>query len=90
MIVHTKYLGKISEIIGKEFESFVFKGETVEDFLKILYKKYGKNLKNYLEKSNDLGEDYVILVCGRNIETNKHMKIRDGDDVIFMPLAIGG
>ena len=90
MIVHTRYLGKIREIVKKDSESFVFKGKDVEDFLKFLYKKYGKKLKTHMEEKNQVGEDYAILVCGVNIEDNLKREIKDGDDIIFMPLVIGG
>ena len=89
MIVHTKYLGKIREIIKKDGESFVFKGNTIKDFLQLLYKKYGDKLKDHIER-NELGEDYAILVCGVNINEDIDKQINDGDDLIFMPLVIGG
>lgn len=90
MIVHAKYLGKIRQIIGKHEESFVFKGQNVKDFLQFLYKKYGNELRMHMEERNKLGEDYAILLCGVNINDNVEYIIRDGDDLILMPLVIGG
>ena len=90
MIIHAKYLGKIREITKKDGESFVFKGNTVKEFLDFLYKKYGKILRHHMEELTELGEDYAILVSGVNIDENKEKRLMDGDDIIFMPLVIGG
>jgi MoaD family protein len=90
MIVHTKYFGKIREIIGKDEESFVFKGKNVKDFLCLLYKKYGEKLRVHMEEKTKFGEDYALLLCGTNIGDNLDRIIKDGDDMIFMPLVIGG
>ncbi len=88
MIIHAKYLGRIREIVGKEEESFVFKGGDVGDFFEFLFKKYGKKLKEHME--DKLAEDYAVLVNGHNIGKNLEHRLRDGDDIIFMPLVIGG
>lgn len=92
--VSIKFLANVKEVAGTEsLEINVNDGETLENVLYLLSKRFGKRLRNlFFKKEGSLAENLVIFVNGKNVMTEKGLetKIGNGDHlIIFTPVAGG-
>ncbi len=91
MNVKVRPFAGFRNIMGKEISMDLIEGAIVEDFLQQLCSKY-EGLRARLFDENSLKEDVNILVNGKNIASLKGIKteLKDGDEVVLFPAAIGG
>lgn len=78
-------------ILGKEANADLNEGATVDDLLQLLCIEH-EGLRARLFGDDGLKEDVNILVNGKNIESLDGIKtkLREGDEVVLFPAAIGG
>ena len=91
MRVKVRPFAGFRNILGKEINLDLIEGAVVEDLLQLLCSKH-EGLKTMLFDELGLKEDVNILVNGKNIASLKGIKteLRDGDEVVLFPAAIGG
>ena len=78
-------------ILGKEITVDLIEGAVVDDLLQLLCSKH-EGLRAMLFDEKGLKEDVNILVNGKNIASLKgtRTELRDEDEVVLFPAAIGG
>ncbi|MGQ4832349.1 MAG: MoaD family protein [Candidatus Asgardarchaeia archaeon] len=84
-------LARVRAIMG--VKETTIEAETVEELIKKLIKKYGKNLEAELfDSRGNLKDYYRIVINGRNIKLLNGLKTRlkDNDLVAIMPPIAGG
>jgi len=86
-------LPKVTKIIGNKSISFNFSGQTINDLLKELIKKYGTELGQFL--LDDKGKlDMVFKIMLNKKEWIKRDQLdkvlKDGDQLTIMMLVGGG
>lgn len=91
MRVRIRPFAGFRNILGKEIDVDIIEGAAIEDLLQQLCSKY-EGLRARLFDEIGLKEDVNILVNGTNITSLKGIKteLRDGDEVVLIPAAIGG
>jgi molybdopterin synthase sulfur carrier subunit len=70
-----------------------FGGDTVQDFLDEIVKRYGEGMRNILyPNGKEFSNLIYVLVNGRNIKTLEGMgtKVKDGDKISVLPVTAGG
>ena len=96
MKVKVDYLGSIKQSLGlKQAEIVDIKnGSSVGDLLDLLSEKHGNPFKAsvYDPKDTDLKPYYILSVNGllTNQLNDMETKLKDGDQLIFMPVVSGG
>jgi molybdopterin synthase sulfur carrier subunit len=94
--VKVDYLGSIKQALGlKQAEIIDIKsGASVSDLLHLLSEKHGNPFKTsvYDPKDTDLKPYYILSVNGllTNQLNDMETKLKDGDQLIFMPVVSGG
>lgn len=78
-------------ILGKEANADLNEGATIDDLIRILCREH-EGLRARLFGDDGLKEDVNILVNGKNIASLNGIKteLREGDEVVLFPAAIGG
>jgi len=78
-------------ILGKEVDVDHIEGANVENLLQLLCEEH-EGLRTMLFDESGLKEDVNILVNGKNIASLNGIRteLRDGDEVVLFPAAIGG
>ena len=78
-------------ILGKEADVDLTEGAAVDDLLQHISREH-EGLRARLFDEEGLKEDVNILVSGKNIESLKGIKteLKEGDEVVLFPAAIGG
>ena len=91
MKVKVRPFAGFRNILGKEIDVDLTEGAIVDDLLKQLCNKY-EGLRARLFDENGMKEDVNILVNGKNIASLKgtQTELKDGDEVVLFPAAIGG
>ena len=94
MKLTVRYFTILRSITGKREERIeVDEGSTIEDMLKTLGKKYGKDFEKLVQSGREQrGLKILFFVDGRNIEELNSLKtkINDGSVVALMPPVAGG
>ena len=83
------YFGRLREIAGLRQETLgIEPGGTLSGIIKVLSAKYGSGFKERIENP----DRYGILIDGRHYETvgGLESSLKDGDQVVFMPVTMGG
>jgi molybdopterin synthase sulfur carrier subunit len=94
--VKVEYLGHVRNIIASNREEEVEMKEeaSVADLLNVLFEKYGEPFKKavYEPKGKDVKTNYIITVNGYllNQLNGIQTKLKQGDDVILLPVVSGG
>jgi molybdopterin synthase sulfur carrier subunit len=94
--VKVEYLGHIKNILGnqREEEIEIEEGSSVADLLIVLSSRYGEPFKKavYETGSNDVKPNFMATVNGYllNQLDGVKTKLKQGDDVILMPVVSGG
>jgi len=94
MKIRVRYFTFLREKTGKTEEEYEFEREpTVEEVVRLIGKKYGKKVENYLfSKDGKPNKSLTFLINGKNViyldmfET----KLSDGDVLYIVPLIEGG
>ena len=91
MRVKVRPFAGFRNILGKEINVDLIEGTEIKDLLQLLCNKH-EGLKTMLFDEEGLKEDVNILVNGKNIASLKEIRteLRDGDEVVLFPAAIGG
>ena len=91
MKVKVRPFAGFRNILGKEINVDLIEGAVVEDLLQQLCNKY-EGLGMRLFDESGLKEDANVLVNGKNIASLKgtQTELKDGDEVVLFPAAIGG
>ena len=78
-------------ILGKEIDADLAEGAIVDDLLQFLSSEH-EGLRARLFDERGLKDDVNILVNGKNIASLKgtRTELRDGDEAVLFPAAIGG
>ncbi len=93
MKLRVKFLASLSELTGVlKTEVEVPDGVTVRKLIDILTERYVRLKEELLDEKGDLRPMYNILVNGRAIEWlgGLETRLKDGDEVVFIPPAAGG
>jgi molybdopterin synthase sulfur carrier subunit len=91
--LRVKFLASLSELTGVlKTEVEVPDGVTVRKLIDILTERYVKLREELLDERGNLKPMYNILVNGRAIEWlgGLETRLKDGDEVVFIPPAAGG
>jgi len=92
--VYVRLFTTLRELTGKREETLEFDARivTVEDVLKELTGRYGKEFKEYLYNDKQMVRGYLqLLVNGKSVELLERIKTRlkEGDEVAIVP-PVGG
>jgi MoaD family protein len=90
--ITVRFFDQMREIIGKEVRFSLGSRRTVGDFLNLLYKKYGKQLRKAKIRKTLIYETYIIQVNNRHIRLLQGLKteLSDGDVLDIIPIIGGG
>jgi len=93
--VYVRLFTTLRELTGKREETLEFDARivTVEDVLKELTGRYGKEFKEYLYNDKQMVRGYLqLLVNGKSVELLERIKTRlkEGDEVAIVPPVGGG
>jgi MoaD family protein len=92
--VFIKFLANVKEAVGKEsLEINISDGETLENVLHSLSKKFGEHLRNvFFKKDGSLADNLIVFVNGKNVMIEKGLKtkVNDGDHIIIFTPVAGG
>ena len=93
--VKVEYLGYIGNTLGLQREEIkIVKGASIADLLLTLSEKHGAPFKKsiYEYGSLDVKSNFIVTVNGYllNQLNGVETKLKDGDQVILMPLISGG
>ncbi len=89
MQIEVLYFGRLRAISGRRQEMLDMpQGDTLSSIIQILSAKYGSAFKERIENP----DRYGILIDGRHYETIGGLKssLKDGSQVVFMPVTMGG
>ncbi len=91
MKVKVRPFAGFRNILGKEANADLAEGANVDDLLRLLCSEH-EGLGARLFDNEELKEDVNILVNGKNIASLKGLEteLREGDEVVLFPAAIGG
>ena len=91
MKVKVRPFAGFRNMLGKEINADLIEGAVVDDLLQQLCNRY-EGLRTRLFDEQGLKEDVNILVNGKNIASQKGIQteLKDGDEVVLFPAAIGG
>jgi MoaD family protein len=95
MRVNLKILGlpTLSKVIGKKELSVNFEGETVNDLIGYIVKRYGRKAEEaFLNEEGKLDITIQVLLNGREWITHDRLDtvLKDGDSVALMLMIAGG
>lgn len=93
MRVKVKFLATLYDLLGvMRDEAVVPEGATVLDLIKALDERYGGRLSREILDGDRLKEEYNVLVNGRAIDFLEGLstRLKDGDEVVFLPPVAGG
>jgi len=94
--VKVEFLGHVRNVIGSEREEEVeiSEGSSIADLLMMLSEKYGEPFKRavYEKSGADVKSNYIITVNGYllNQLNGVKTKLKNGDQVILLPIVSGG
>jgi len=91
--LRVKFLATLYELTGVlKTEVEVPDGLTIRGLIDALARKYAKLREELLDEGGNLKPMYNILVNGRAVEwlNGLDTRLKDGDEVVFIPLAAGG
>ena len=89
MKVESLYIGELRKLIRLNQETISLKkGSRLIDMIDKLTDTHGYGFRLQLDKENS----YVIMINGRHYETldGKQTILKDGDQLVFMPITMGG
>ena len=89
MQIEVLYFGRLREITGHRQETLIRpQSDSLSSIIGILTEKYGDGFKERIDDS----DRYSILINGRHYLTiaGHRSKLKDGDQVVFMPVTMGG
>ncbi|MFB6489666.1 MAG: ubiquitin-like small modifier protein 1 [Thermoproteus sp. AZ2] len=93
MRVKVKFLATLYDLLGvMRDEAVVPEGATVFDLIKALDERYGGRLSKEILDGDRLKDEYNVLVNGRAVDFLEGLstRLRDGDEVVFLPPVAGG
>jgi molybdopterin synthase sulfur carrier subunit len=94
--VKVEFLGHVRNVIGsnREEEVEISEGSSIADLLAMLSEKYGEPFKKavYEKSGADVKSNYIITVNGYllNQLNGVETKLKNGDQVILLPIVSGG
>jgi molybdopterin synthase sulfur carrier subunit len=91
--LRVKFLATLYELTGVlKTEVEVPDGLTIRELIDVLARKYAKLREELLDEGGNLKPMYNILVNGRAVEwlNGLDTRLKDGDEVVFIPPAAGG
>ncbi|ABL88123.1 molybdopterin synthase subunit MoaD [Pyrobaculum islandicum DSM 4184] len=93
MKIRVKFLASLYELTGVlKTELDVPDGISIKELISLLSMRYRNLETEILDETGNLKPMYNILVNGRAIEWLNGLatKLKDGDEVVFIPPAAGG
>ena len=96
MKIKVEFLGHVRNVIGsnREEEIEISEGSSIADLLMMLSEKYGEPFKKavYENSGSDVKPNYIITVNGYllNQLNGVETKLKNGDQVILLPIVSGG
>jgi molybdopterin synthase sulfur carrier subunit len=93
MKLRVKFLATLYELTGVlKTEVEAPDGLTIRGLIDVLAGKYAKLREELLDEGGNLKPMYNILVNGRAVEwlNGLDTRLKDGDEVVFIPPAAGG
>lgn len=96
MKIKVEYLGHIKSMVGarREEEIDIEDNSSVRDLLAMLSEKHGKSFKKavYETGGDDLKSNFIATVNGYllNQLDGLKTKLKNGDNVVLMPIVSGG
>ena len=96
MKIKVEFLGHVRNVIGsnREEEIEISEGSSIADLLMMLSEKYGEPFKKavYEKSGSDVKPNYIITVNGYllNQLNGVETKLKNGDQVILLPIVSGG
>lgn len=93
MKIRVKFLASLYELTGVlKMELDVPDGISIKELISLLSMRYRNLETEILDETGNLKPMYNILVNGRAIEWLNGLatKLKDGDEVVFIPPAAGG
>jgi len=89
--IKIKYWNIINKKTKKNEENLIFYGETFNDLLNLLFKKYQNNLKEYFLDSDgkNLSPNIIVFINNKPVRDLK-FKLKDQDEILIMPNIAGG
>jgi molybdopterin synthase sulfur carrier subunit len=93
MRVKVRFLATLYDLLGvMRDEAVVPEGATVLDLIKALDERYGGRLSKEILDGDRLKDEYNVLVNGRAVDFLEGLstRLRDGDEVVFLPPVAGG
>jgi len=89
--IKIKYWNIINKKTKKNEENLVFYGETFNDLLNLLFRKYQYSLKEYFLNSDGkhLSSNIVVFINNKQVRDLK-FELKDGDEILIMPNIGGG
>jgi len=94
--IKVEFLGHVRNVIGsnREEEIEISEGSSIADLLMMLSEKYGEPFKKavYEKSGSDVKPNYIITVNGYllNQLNGVETKLKNGDQVILLPIVSGG
>jgi molybdopterin synthase sulfur carrier subunit len=91
--LRVKFLATLYELTGVlKTEVEVPDSLTIRGLIDVLARKYAKLREELLDEGGNLKPMYNILVNGRAVEwlNGLDTRLKDGDEVVFIPPAAGG
>ncbi|MEN6435774.1 MAG: MoaD/ThiS family protein [Anaerolineaceae bacterium] len=88
-----KYFATLRDITKKKEEAFPFQGETLEELLQSLCKKYGKEFQKWVScEDGGYGSLSVFLINGQDYRSLNGLKtqLKEGDLISIFPPIAGG
>ena len=89
MDIESLYFGDLRYITGLARETISIEdGSKIIDLLNKLFETYGKDFRITL----DPGSSHIILINGQNHEVlgGNETLLQDGDQIVFLPITMGG
>ncbi len=93
MRIVVKFLATLYDLTGTLSDVVEVPREiTLRELIDMLSQKYGKLRSELLDERGELNDMYVVLVNGRPADRLNGLdtRLRDGDEVVFIPPAGGG
>ena len=89
--IRIKYGPIISKKTKKNEEEIILCGETFQDLLNLLFKKYKNNIKEYFLDSDEknLSPSIIVFINNKLVRDLK-FKLKDQDEILIMPNIEGG
>ena len=91
MKIKVSYLDRLRRLTKKNVETIeLLEGSNVDDLLKVLLKKYGREFKNYVYDEGGAVKPYIqFFINGRSVVRDTETELKDTDELAIV-FATGG